>query len=247
MNGIEIAREATTGFNNLGWRYYFDAETAAVGKGHGLGVLKFYFLGRGGALGDVEWPAVCSAFGYFKPSMVETIWNDSRQVIPARAAAHFHLECCAAFGRAHLSDIAGLEAFCVAAQQVVGAAELAGLSLFAGFVAQALPDDPPAQAMRLIAALREMRGSAHLAAVVAAGVAPRVAHAIKRPNDLAMFGWSAEDIPAITDAQRQTMVDVEAQTDRLIAPAYEVLDDAGASALLDALRAANALFADDPH
>jgi len=247
MNGLEIARQATTGFNNVGWRYYFDSDTAAVGKGHGLGVLKFYFLGRGGALGDVEWQAVCAAFGYFKPTMVESIWNESRQVLPAPQAAQSHLECCAAFGRAHLSDIAGLEAFCAAAQQVLSATDLAGLSLFAGFVAQPLPDDPPARAMRLIAALREMRGSAHLAAVVAAGVAPRVAHAIKRPNDLAMFGWSAEDIPAITADQRQTMIDVEALTDRLIAPAYHDLDDASATALLDALDAAYTLFADDPH
>jgi hypothetical protein len=249
MEAIEVVRGAYPLFNNVGWRYYFDPATAAVGEKHGLGVLKFYFIGRGGVLGDVEWPVVESAFGYFKPAMVEQIWNKCRKIMAPRLAAQVHLGCCAEFGRTHFTDIAApdLESFCAAAEAVIKSAEPAGLALFAGFSAEPLPEDPPARAMHLVATLRELRGSAHLLAVVASGVSPLVAHTVKRPNDLAMFGWDPTDAPTVTEADRQLMAEVETWTDRLIAPAFAVLDDKGATHLLDGLAAINAPFADDTH
>ena len=47
--------------------------------------------------------------------------------------------------------------------------------------------------------LREMRGSAHLAAITPLGLPTSIAHAIKRPEDVELFGWGDEP-PIVTDA-----------------------------------------------
>jgi hypothetical protein len=89
--------------------------------------------------------------------------------------------------------------------------------------------------MQWVAVLRELRGSAHLLAVVASGVAPEVAHAIKRPGDVATFGWNPA--PEVTDADRANLRAAEALTDRLLISAYASLDDAAKAALLAGTKA----------
>ena len=55
--------------------FYFAPSTVAVGKEHGLDGFRFYFLGRGGVLGDVESQVVASAFGYFEPGLGDKMWD----------------------------------------------------------------------------------------------------------------------------------------------------------------------------
>lgn len=80
--------------------------------------------------------------------------------------------------------------------------------------------------------LRELRGSAHLLAVRAVGLDAKPAHWISRPDAIGMFGWGEDEAPTITDADRSKMVEAEALTDRLVTPAYAVLDDDQQQALL---------------
>ena len=61
-----VATTAST-VNGLGARFYFDPSTLAKGKELGLDGFRFYVLGRGGVLGDVESAVITSAFGYFNP------------------------------------------------------------------------------------------------------------------------------------------------------------------------------------
>ena len=225
---------------DLGWAHYFAAETVARGEELGLDFLKFYVVGRGGVLGDVEASVVSSAFGYFKPSLIADQWNAACAVIAPRAAGREYGESAARYGRAKLSDVAGLETFCEAAGAVNDAADDNALALYAGWKAEPLADDPPARAMQLTAVLRELRGSAHLLAVRASGVLPRQAHAVARPRDLAMFGWQPEDVPEPTEADRTGLAAAEVLTDRLVAPAYAVLDGSGATALRDGIDAIEA-------
>jgi hypothetical protein len=49
--------------------------------------MQWYFVGRGGVLGDVEAPVVQSAFGYFAPAVVAKMWNGAREKIAPRDAA----------------------------------------------------------------------------------------------------------------------------------------------------------------
>jgi hypothetical protein len=242
MSPEDVVRTACPLLNNLGWRYYFAPQTLERGKELNLDGFRFYFLGRGGVLGDVEWPVVQAAFGYFNPSLIEHMWDSAREVLSPRDAARAHLECCALFGREHLSGVAGLDSFCDAAEAVVAAANPAALSLFAGFAAEPLPTDPPARAMQLAATLRELRGSAHLVAVVASGMTPLMAHTIKRPDDLGTFGWGASEAPEVTAADRERAVAIEALTDRLVTPAFAVLDERRAAALIDGVNHIDAVL-----
>lgn len=228
-----------------GSAFYFTPETLARGRELGLDGFRLYFLGRGGVLGDVEAPVVTSAFGYFEPSVVARLWDSARSVVPPRDAARAYLACAHDMGRRCLGEVSDLGPFCRAAEEVAGAADVAGLALFAGVMGEPLPDDPPARAMQLLVALRELRGSAHLLAVRAAGLEPRVAHYLRRPDDYEMFGWRG-DPPAVADAERRMLADAEALTDRLVGPAFAALDDDGAAALVDGLARIGPALADPP-
>lgn len=229
----EFVSSASTQIGSFGSAFYFVPETAAVGKEHGLDAFRFYFLGRGGVLGDVEPAVITSAFGYFHPSMAEKIWTTARERsdLSPRECGHLYFSCCADFGRAHFAEVAGLQAFCDAAAKVVDAVDRAGLALFAGIAAEPLAADLPGRAMQLISVLREFKGSAHLLAVVAVGLDPARTHGIRRPDFWEAFGYPKDALPAATDEDRSLMADADALTVRLITPAYGVLTAAEADAL----------------
>ncbi len=243
MTPDELVAAACPTVNELGWAFYFTPETAARAQELGLDVFQFYFLGRGGVLGDGEADVVISAFGYFNPAVVRAMWDSARAVLAPRQGAREFLECAHRYGRRHFSSVQGLGPFCEAAHAVVQAADIQGLPLFAGAAAEPLPDDLPARAQHLVTVLRELRGSAHLVSVVASGLSPQTAHWLKRPEMWTTFGWAESDAPTATDADRAALAAAEELTDRLVRPAYAVLDDGGAGALLsglDGLRAATA-------
>jgi hypothetical protein len=167
------------------------------------------------------------------------MWTTAKERMAPREAARSYLSCAHDFARARFGSIDGLDGFCAAAEQVNGAIEPAGLALYAGLDAEPLPDDLPARAMQLCSVLREARGSTHLLAVVASGLTPRAAHAIKRPTEMAAFGWPED--ATVSDEDRARWDEAEALTERLLTPAFATLDDAGQAALLaglDAMRAA---------
>lgn len=220
-------------FNDSGWAYYFTPETQAKGAELGLKGPMFYFAGRGGVLGDCDADVVTAAFGYFNPAVVRRAWESATSIQPAREIGRAHWECCAALGRQKLANIPNLAAFVEAADAVNTAAEPDGLALYAAFKAEPMASDLPGRAMQLVAILRELRGSAHLIAVRASGLTTKQAHFSKRPNDVAMFGWTPEDAPPLGDDLARKMKDAEALTDAIVLPAYSVLDAAGAQTLLD--------------
>jgi hypothetical protein len=187
---------------------------------------------------------VAAAFGYFNPDVIKRAWDSSRQVIDPLAAGRAHLECSAVTGREKLSSVANLDSFIAAADKVHAAANPEALALYAAFKSEPLVSDAPGRAMQLVSVLREFRGSAHLVAVRAVGLSGKQAHFIKRPNDVAMFGWSAEDAPQTDDDARRRLDEAEKLTDRIVAPAFAVLDEkerddllVGATAIKQALSA----------
>lgn len=233
----EYVQSASARIAALGSAFYFVPETIAVGKDHGLDGFRFYVLGRGGVLGDVEWPVIDSAFGYFHPTFVERMWNTARERadLSPRECGRLYLECSAEFGRRHFAEVPGLKPFCDAAEQVLAAADPAGLALFAGYVAEPLAADLPGRAMQLASILREHMGSAHLVAVLAVGLDPQVAHGVRRPEMWESFGYAGEPLPEPTDEVRGLLADADALTQRLIRPAYEALPTPEQDALLTGL------------
>ena len=216
----------------------------ARGTELGLKGPQFYFIGRGGLLGNCDSTVVSAAFGYFNPEVIKRAWDSARSVVDPITAGLAHLECSAVTGREKLSSLKGLEPFVAAAEKVNDAANPEALALYAAFKNAPLVDDLPGRAMQLVSILREFRGSAHLVAVRAVGLTGKQAHFIKRPNDVAMFGWSPDDAPAIDENDRGRLGEAESLTDRIVAPAYAVLNEterdhllAGAKAVKQALSA----------
>jgi hypothetical protein len=235
MTPEETVAHACPLIGTYGPAFYFAPATLARGKELELDGLRFYVLGRGGVLGDVEAGVIHSAFGYFAPALVEKMWTSAKERLAPRIAAREYMECGAAFGRARLTGVDGLDAFVAAADAVNDAADPVGLALYSGIAAEPLADDAPARAMQLLTVLRELRGSAHLLAVRASGLDAKTAHFIRRPADVGMFGWSADDPPVITDVQRAQLDAADALTDRLVLPAFSALDAAGRDDLVTGL------------
>lgn len=235
----ELLQRTSPLIGSTGGSFYFTPETTEAGRSVGLGAFRFYFLGRGGVIGDVSWPVVHSAFGYFSPALVEKLWTTSRERCPVPEAVVLHLESCREHGRRRFASIAGLDGFCEAAEAVVAAArrDPAALTLFAGLAAQPLPDDAPGRAMQLVATLRELRGSAHLVAVTSVGLPTPVAHRIARPDFLHQFGWEPEQVREPTDDDRARLALAEARTDDLVRPAYATLTEQQRETFLTAVEA----------
>jgi hypothetical protein len=160
------------------------------------------------------------------------MWNSAKERVAPREAARLYLGCAHDLARSKFGD-ADLGAFCEAAETIMRAIDPAGLALFAGYLAEPLPDDAPARAMQLCVTLREGRGSAHLLAVRAAGLSARQAHQIKRPTELATFGWDGE--LELTADDRAAWERAEELTDQLLEPAWDSVDEAGRTAMTDGL------------
>jgi len=239
MTPQEIIRSIAEPTGPLGAAFYFHPDTMARGKALGLDGFRFYMLGRGGVLGDVEAGVVHSAFGYFHPAMVAKLWNSAKEVMAPRDAARAHLTCAYDMARTKLADVSGLDAYADAAATVVNAVDDSALALFAGLRAEPVPTDVPAAAYHHAVLLRELRGGVHLVAVTAVGLPSAVAHAIKRPDAVTMFGWE-HDAPQPTDAQRALLAEAEDLTDRLLVPAFGTLSSAQATALVDGTAAMHA-------
>ena len=238
----EFIARACPIIGSVGSAFYFAPETVAVGKANGIDGFRFYFLGRGGVLGDVEPAVVQSAFGYFAPAVVTRMWTTAREKMAPRDAARLYMKCAHEFGRAKFGALAEIDAFNDAAEKVVRTADVAGLALFAGIAAEPLAADGPARAMQLTAVLREFRGSAHLVAVLASGLEARIAHYLRRPNDYTSFGWP-DPYPEGTDDDRRKLAAADALTDQLVTPAYGVLEVSERAVLLSGLRAMQAALA----
>jgi hypothetical protein len=235
MTPEELMADVCPRIRDVGWAHYFAPGTLATGQELGLDGFRFYFLGRGGVLGDVDSAVVASAFGYFNPDLVERIWDSGRAVLAPRDAGRAYLACAADFGRAQFASLEGLDEYCAAADAVNDAADPVGLALYAAARAEPLAADPPARAMQITSVLRELRGSAHLLAIRASGLDALTAHCVKRPQDLGMFGWTDADLVAVTDDDRARWGAAEQLTDEMLLPAYSVLDETGRAALIAGL------------
>jgi hypothetical protein len=174
----------------------------------------FYFAGRGGVLGSTEASVVTSAMGYFNPAVVDSMYTEGISVAGPQGAADRMLEATAAWGRDHLGGVAGLDTFVALADRLVDGAEGGGLTLFAGWRAQARAEDTAGRAGQLFQTLREWRGAAHLVATTAVGLSPLEAILTNEgPGQASFFGW-VEPFPDCTGvAARQT--EAEEATDML--------------------------------
>ncbi|MEO6653765.1 MAG: hypothetical protein ABIP17_14030 [Ilumatobacteraceae bacterium] len=243
MQPVEIMR-ATTAIGSIGAAFYFHPDTVTRGKEAGLDGFRFYVLGRGGVLGDVEPSVVHAAFGYFTPELIDKMWTSASETMGPRDAARLYQQCAHDLGRSRLDSVEGLDGFVDATSQIIGSVEGTSLPLFAGMRAEPVPSDAPAAAMHQAMVLRELRGSVHLLALTATGLNSPIAHSIKRPADVQLFGY--QDAPEPTDDDRAKWERAEGLTDELLAPAYATLSEHQSEALVSGTQAIAAALGIDP-
>jgi hypothetical protein len=219
---------------DIGASFYFHPATAAAGKELGLGGFVFYVLGRGGALGDVPAAVMASAFGYFNPDTIRATWEKYRERVSPPVAAQAFWDECGARGEEFFVDVepAVLEAYIDAADVVIDHADLAALPLFAGTAQLTCSESVAGRAMQKAAVLRELRGSVHLCAVIASGLSDAQAHAIKRPGDVAVFGWEAA--PELPVDGNERMDAAEELTNTMLERAFFALTSEQCDALVTA-------------
>jgi len=207
-------RALTEPIGDLGGRWMLHPEVLGscreVGYPNGYA---YYVVGRGGVLGDVDADVVTSAFGFFHPALVRTMWERGVAVEGARASAARYGQACAQFGRTRIAGFDGAARLAELAGAVAAGADPAGLSLFAGWRAEPWPDDVEGRVAFLLHMLREFRGSVHVLAVVAAGLHPRDAVLAHGGADHGkQFGWPepfaqvGPELPAAAEALTDTIL-----------------------------------------
>lgn len=222
----------TEAFLALGMRNYWDG----------------YFAGRAAPLGMAPAEVVHAVFYNFAEGEVARhipwVW---RKITPAEAIVVRERSSAAALRQrlGELADSPGLLRVADLATRAAVSAPTEGRALYAGLRALDVPEEPVARLWHAATLLREHRGDGHNCALVAHGIGGTEAHVLLALS----FGMKAEEFDrthhlpeaqlaavvdglkgrglvdaagSFTDAGRETRQRIEALTDELAAPAYDV-------------------------
>ncbi len=238
LNSLDAASGLAGPVGLLGGWFMASRSTYAYGSELGFEGMAFYYLGRGGALGDARPEVVASAMTFFPAPLVESMWQAGRAVMTPHAALAEFSGCCWRWGRKRFAAATGLERTTQLLGRVVDAADGACLPLFAGWRAAPRPPDLPALTAHLLHVLREHRGGVHGLAVLASGLTPVQAAAASatefyRPQSV---GW-ADPLPDVTEELMARRRAAEELTDRMVAPALAALDSAELTELVERVQA----------
>jgi hypothetical protein len=242
MTPLEAATTTATALSRVATHFMFDAGTYGRGAELGLEGIDFYFVGRGGALGDVDAEVVTAALVFFEPTVVRTAWERGTAVVAPRAAAEAWALAAHAWGEANLPEKVHLARFADLAGRVVDGMHPGGAPVFAGWRRLPRPTAPSALAMHHLNALRELRGALHSAAVLANGLSPLEAVLVKTPFMAAMFGWN-EPFPDVSEKSDQWQA-AEDGTNQAMAGAFSLLDDDDRAELVELVEAIYAAVPD---
>jgi len=258
-----LAREAWRLAEPLHAMIYFAPEVRERFAALGVPAIADYFASRGGALGPVGPAPVVATFYNFHPGLVARALPAAWEVVTPAAALAARLDAADAALTRGLGDAVTGPEVAEAAGLARRAAESAGAyaegrTLFAAHAALDWPRAPHLVLWHAQTLLREFRGDAHVAALLLAGLSGLqsiILHAASGKVDATFLrasrGWSrqewADESAALrergllageelSDAGRALRDGIEADTDRLAAPAYQVLGADGAARLGDLAR-----------
>lgn len=221
LTGEETVQAADRLLHDVGTLWMISDETRARGEEYGYRKSHpFYFAGRGGVLGDVDASVVIAAMGWWEPGLVRLMWERGLAVAGARESASRYAQACAAWADDHLAGFPHADRLSSLAEQLVDAADVSGLPLFAGWRAQPRAEGGVARMLQLVHVLREWRGSVHLVATTAAGLGPLEAILTNEGEAQARFlGWR-DELPDC-DHLKDRHVRAQEMTNRLVAATYE--------------------------
>lgn len=221
---------------------------ATTARGQELGLLPgrgFWVCGRNGVLGEVDADLACAAIGFMHPEAVRRFWEHRPDGVTSRQLAAEYAGCAYRWAGPALASVpeTNLRRLSTLGRIVAGAALPQIGALFAGWRAFPQPEDPAEAVTLTLHVLRELRGGAHLAAVIGSGLPPwAAAYTAPAPRGGAGWvrdlGWPEPDgDPALFSLRRDQ---VEAQTSLLCVDAYSALDPGERSEFLDLLGEARA-------
>lgn len=239
---------------------------------HGMrNVWDGYFAGRAAPLGLVPAEVVHAAFYSFGPGEaarhIPWVWG---KVTPQEAIV-IRLESSAQAVRDRIGDLAeapGLAQTVDLATRAAVSPPLEGRVLYAALRTLDFPDDPVARLWHATTLLREYRGDGHNIALSVHGIGGTEAHVLSalslgmRPAEFGrLHHLPAEYLSVVldglrrrgmldatdsfTDAGRATREQIEALTDHLAAPSYEVLSADELDELISGLEPLAAAFEHD--
>lgn len=240
MDPVRTAAAAAGPVWRLGGAFMLDPATRAAGAARGLSAWGCYYGGRFGVLGAAPASVVAAAGVFLPPERVASGWGKATAALPPHDLVDLYAGACRTWARRHLAGLAAAGELATLLDRVVGAAEPAGLPLFAGWRDVPLPADPSGRCGQLLHVLREHRGGLHGLAVLATGLTPLQAILASDggPALAAWFGWPEPyPDPAPYLAARAA---AEQLTDRLAAPTYGELDVPERVRLVELLGAAEA-------
>ena len=242
---------------------YFAPEAFERFAALGLDAMEGYFASRGGAFGATGPGPVIATFYGFNPRLVRralpAVWE---RTTPAAVLAARMDAADAALRRGLGSSTDGpevAEAAALARRAAESACEIPqGRPLFAAHTALPWPEEPHLQLFHAQTLLREFRGDGHVSALLTAGLSGLEAIILhvasgQAPREFLQptRGWRDEkweaaaeglrsrgllDGDALSEAGAALRAEIEATTDRLAEPAYEVLGEAGRVRLAELTR-----------
>lgn len=200
-----------------------------------------YAVGRLGVLGDCPVDNVVAAAHFWEPDLMRRMVAAGRAVTPPADGAAVYARICQEWGDEHLTGFDGVERLGELCERVVAGARPFGAPTFVGWRDQALPGEPgPARTFQLCQTMRELRFGRHSVAVEAVGMGPLEA-ILSGPAgewNAEFFGWPRPypDVSGLGESREE----IEALTDRLHAPDFEVLAPEERAELRDLAKAARA-------
>jgi hypothetical protein len=241
---------------------YFSPEPLAALREAGYrGFWMGYFANRAAPLGAVGPEVVQALFYNFGWERVARALPAAWEFAPPAAALTARAEgSVAALRRAlgGLAEAATVERAAELAMKAAAAAPLEGRALFAANHALPVPEAPLERLWHAATLLREHRGDGHVAALLSAGITGRAAHVFHAvaggtPSEVYMLArdftedeWGREltrlrerellDGDGLSELGRELHAEIESTTDRLAAPAYDVLSADERGELLELLR-----------
>ena len=234
-HSLATARAIATPVNAIGGAFMLHPDTLNPGKAAGYpGGFSYYVVGRGGVLGDVDASVVVSAFAFFAPNLVRSLWEAGVVVEGARNASNRYALACAEWGRQRLGTFTHAERLAELLASVVDQADPTGLALFAGWQTQVRVDDALGRCYQLLHVLRELRGSVHIVAIVAHGITPLEA-LLGNPGSVGeaqakRFGWDGEFPDA--ESLQAAFAAAEELTSALMARHLDVLSESEQNELI---------------
>jgi len=236
MDPEGAARASADVIVNLPAGFMFDPATYAYGGELGFDGIDFYTAGRGGALGDVDGSVVAAAFVFFNPAWVRASWARARAVMAPRSSTEAFTHCLTTWADAHLGDGVDYGRLAHLAGRVVSGASVACAPLFAAWQSMPEPDGPKGVALHRMNLLRELRGAAHGASVLGAGLEPLEAVLVRAPFMAGILGWE-EPYPEVTSCA-ETWEQAERATNRVVGRAFAALEPGELNEIVELMVAA---------